>query len=59
MKLLLTCLNERCENYLKDIEKEKELFRFCEFGYFFKRCPKCDYIAQYVEPEELCGEEEE
>lgn len=58
MKLVLTCLNKRCENYLKDIEKYKELDRISEYGYFYKRCDKCGDIAQYVEPEELCGEEE-
>lgn len=38
MKLVLTCTNKRCENFLKDIEKEKKLDRICENGYFFKRC---------------------
>lgn len=59
MKLVLTCQNKQCENYLKDIEKDKKLFRYCEHGYFYKRCDKCGDIAQYVEPDELSREEEE
>lgn len=57
MKPTLTCLNKRCENYLKDIEKEKELDRICENGYFFKRCDKCGDIAMTIDPGELCEDE--
>lgn len=58
MKLVLTCTNNRCENFLKDIEKEKKLDRICENGYFFKRCDKCGDIAQYVDPIEILEEGE-
>ena len=52
----LTCPNEKCEFYLKDLEKEKayEEEEFYDFGDVYKveYCKACRYIARWWNLEE-------